>query len=76
LDGYEFDLQSWFQFYDLLEFKNESWRIVKRTAVYEKDRLDLVNPIGNSEEYLIPESVPSSSTPTVCPIPSDPLAAD
>jgi 3-phenylpropionate/cinnamic acid dioxygenase small subunit len=50
LDGYEFDLQSWLQFYDLLEFKNESWRIVKRTAVYEKDRLDLVNPMGNSKD--------------------------
>ena len=52
LDGYEFDLQSWLQFYDLLEFKNESWRIVKRTAVYEKDRLDLVNPIGNSKDLF------------------------
>ena len=64
LDGYEFDLQSWLQFYDLLEFKNESWRIVKRTAVYEKDRLDFVNPIGNSEDLFtdmdlsaFPESV-------------------
>lgn len=52
MDGYEFDLQSWLQFYDLLEFRNESWRIVKRTAVYEKDRLDLVNQIGNPEDLF------------------------
>ena len=64
LDGYECDIQSWLQFYDLLEFKNESWRILKRTAVYEKDRLDFVNPIGNSEDLFtdvdlsaFPESV-------------------
>lgn len=50
LDGDECDIQSWLQFYDLLEFRNESWRIVKRSAVYEKDRLDFVNPIENSKD--------------------------
>lgn len=64
LVGYEFDIQSWLQFYDLLEFKNDSWGIVKRTAVYEKDRLDFVNPIENSDNLFsdidlsaFPESV-------------------
>ena len=52
LDGYELDIQSWLQFYDLLECRNESWRIVKRTAVYEKDRMDFVNPIENSEDFF------------------------
>ena len=63
-DEYELDIQSWLQFYDLLEFRNESWRIVKRTAVYEKDRLDFVNPIENTEDLFadidlsaFPESV-------------------
>ena len=52
LDGYELDIQSWLQFYDLLECRNESWRIVKRTAVYEKDRMDFVNPMENSEDLF------------------------
>ena len=46
IDRHEFDLQSWFRFFDLLERRNGVWGIVKRTAVYEKDRIDPVDPRG------------------------------
>jgi hypothetical protein len=36
IEEYEFDLQSWLRFFDLLERRDGVWRIVKRTAVYEK----------------------------------------
>jgi SnoaL-like domain len=52
LDGHEFDLQSWFRFFDLLERRDNVWRIVRRTAVYEKDRMDPVDPRGVPEEFF------------------------
>jgi hypothetical protein len=52
LDGYEFDLQSWLRFFDLLERRDGVWRIVKRTAVYEKDRLDPVDPRGVPKDFF------------------------
>lgn len=50
--GQEFDLQSWFRFFDLLEKRNNSWRIVKRTAVYEKDCILSVDPRGFSKDLF------------------------
>ena len=44
LGGHEFDMQSWFRFFDMLEKRDNVWRVVRRTAVYEKDRLDPVDP--------------------------------
>ena len=52
LDGHEFDLESWFRFFDLLERRDKVWRIVKRTAVYEKDRMDPVDPRGVTEDFF------------------------
>jgi hypothetical protein len=52
IDGHEFDLQSWFRFFDLLERRNNVWRIVKRTAVYEKDRMDSVDPRGVPTDFF------------------------
>jgi 3-phenylpropionate/cinnamic acid dioxygenase small subunit len=52
IDGYEFDLQSWLRFFDLLEKRDNVWRIVKRTAVYEKDRLDPVDPRGVPKDFF------------------------
>lgn len=44
-DHFEFDAQSWGRFIDLFEKREDGvWRIFKRTMVYEKDRLDPVNP--------------------------------
>lgn len=52
IDGHEFDLQSWIRFFDLLEKRNSSWRIVKRTAVYEKDRMEPVDPRGVPKDFF------------------------
>ena len=52
VDGHELDLQSWIRFFDRLERRNGVWRIVKRTAVYEKDRLDPVDPRGLPADFF------------------------
>ena len=52
IDGHEFDLQSWARFFDLLERRDNVWRIVKRTAVYEKDRMDPVDPRDVPKDFL------------------------
>jgi hypothetical protein len=41
-DG-ELDVSSWARFHDLFAWQDGSWRIARRTAVYEKDRVD---PVG------------------------------
>jgi SnoaL-like domain len=51
-DGHEFDLQAWARFFDLLERRETVWRIVKRTAVYEKDRMEPVDPRGVPEDFF------------------------
>ena len=40
----EIDLTTYLRFYDLLEKREGVWRILKRTAIYEKDRMDCVRP--------------------------------
>ena len=45
IDGHAVDLQVWFRFFDLLRKEGDgNWRAYRRTAVYEKDRIDLVDP--------------------------------
>lgn len=45
-------MQSWFRSFDLLERRDNVWRIVKRTAVYEKDHMGPVNPRGVSKDFF------------------------
>ena len=52
LDGYEFDFQAWFQFLDRIERRDGVWRILDRTAVYEKDRMDPVVPGSVPDSYF------------------------
>lgn len=52
INGQLFDLESWFHFCDLVEKRNHCWRIVKRTAIYEKDRVEPVDPHGFSEDLF------------------------
>ena len=52
VDGHELDIQSWIRFFDRLERRDGVWRIVMRTAVYEKDRLDPVDPRGVPENFF------------------------
>lgn len=40
----EIDLTTHGRFYDLLEKREGVWRILERTAIYEKDRMDCVRP--------------------------------
>lgn len=49
---HEFDLQSWMRFFDLLERRDTVWRIVKRTAVYDKDRIDPVGPHDIPKDFF------------------------
>lgn len=43
LHGVECDVTAWGRFYDFFE-KRERWAIVRRVAIYEKDRIDPVLP--------------------------------
>jgi hypothetical protein len=52
IKGHECDLQSWIRFFDLLKKNDDVWRIVKRTAVYEKDRLEPVDPRGVPKDFF------------------------
>ena len=40
----EIDLTTYGRIYDLLEKREGVWRILNRTAIYEKDRMDCVGP--------------------------------
>jgi hypothetical protein len=44
IDGTEVDLTSYGRFLDRLEKRDGAWRIVERATLYEKDRLDPVEP--------------------------------
>ena len=44
LDGVEVDVTCWGRFHDRFVKRGGLWRIVKRVPVYEKDRLDPVDP--------------------------------
>ena len=46
LDGVEVDVTCWGRFHDRFVKRDGQWRIQKRVPVYEKDRLDAVNPAG------------------------------
>jgi len=44
LDGVPVDVVCWGRFYDFFEKRDGRWAIVRRQPVYEKDRLDPVDP--------------------------------
>ena len=44
VDGVECDVVCWGRFYDFLEKRDGRWAIVRRQPIYEKDRLDPVDP--------------------------------
>jgi hypothetical protein len=44
--GVEVDIESFMRFFDLIERRMDRWAIVKRTGVYEKDRISAVDPAG------------------------------
>jgi hypothetical protein len=44
VDGVLADVSCWGRFYDFFEQRGGRWAIVRRQPIYEKDRLDLVDP--------------------------------
>jgi hypothetical protein len=46
LDGVVVDVTCWGRFYDFFEQRAGKWAIVRRQPIYEKDRLDPVDPSG------------------------------
>ncbi len=44
LEGVEVDVTCWGRFHDRFARREGQWRILKRVPVYEKDRLDAVDP--------------------------------
>ena len=44
MDGYDFDFSTWSSVVDLFERKDGRWRVIKRTMIYEKDRMDPHKP--------------------------------
>jgi hypothetical protein len=49
LDGVPTDVVCWGRFYDFFEKRDERWAIVRRQPIYEKDRLDPVDPRARIE---------------------------
>jgi hypothetical protein len=49
IDGVECDLQCWARFYDFFERRDGRWAIVLRQPIYEKDRIDPVDPVATLE---------------------------
>lgn len=64
IDNIEFDFTAWIRFYDLLERRADIWRIKKRTAIYEKDRMDPVKLSGLPPGYF--EKMDLSGYPQAC----------
>ncbi len=44
LEGIDVDVVCWGRFYDFFEKRDGKWAIVRRQPIYEKDRLDAVDP--------------------------------
>jgi hypothetical protein len=49
IDGVEVDVQCTGRFYDFLVREDDRWQIVRRQPIYEKDRLDPVDPAARLE---------------------------
>ncbi len=64
IDGIWFDFTAWIRFFDLFEKRAGAWRITKRTAIYEKDRMDPVNPSDVPAGYF--EGMDISGYPEAC----------
>jgi hypothetical protein len=52
IGGVAVDMTSRARFLDRLERRQETWKILERTAIYEQDRLDPVTPSAAFEEMM------------------------
>ncbi|MBT7486941.1 MAG: SnoaL-like domain-containing protein [Rhodospirillales bacterium] len=44
IDGYLFDFQTWSSTVDMFELRDDTWRVLGRWNIYEKDRMDPHKP--------------------------------
>ncbi len=66
-DPFDFDAITWGRFIDQFEKRDDGvWRIYQRTMVYEKDRLDPVNPADVPAGFF--EAMDLSAYPPACKI--------
>ena len=64
-EEFDFDTLTWGRFIDKFEKREDgAWRISQRTMVYEKDRMDPINPADVPEGYL--ENIDLSGFPPEC----------
>ena len=62
---FDYDTQTWGRFYDHLEKREDGvWRIFKRTMVYEKDRMEPVNPSDVPDGFY--QAMELKSYPVAC----------
>jgi hypothetical protein len=66
-DPFDFDAITWGRFFDLFEKREDGvWCIHRRTMVYEKDRLDPVNPADVPAGFF--EALDLSAFPPACQV--------
>jgi hypothetical protein len=66
-DPFDFDAITWGRFFDHFENREDGvWRIHRRTMVYEKDRLDPVNPADVPAGFF--EALDLSAFPPACQV--------
>ncbi|MAE05932.1 MAG: hypothetical protein CMH76_06335 [Nitrospinae bacterium] len=52
INVYEFDFQTWSSVVDLFERREGAWRVLARTMIYEKDRMDPHKPGEVPDSYF------------------------
>ena len=60
VDGHWFDLETHMRFFDQFERRDGDWRLVERTAVYDKDRID---PVSHDRSLVPPWAVIGAVVP-------------
>jgi hypothetical protein len=64
INGQEFDFEAWVRFFDFFEKREGAWKIHRRTAIYEKDRMDPVVPGSVPADFFT--SVDMTGFPPSC----------
>lgn len=77
IDGVEVDVTCYGRFFDFFRFERDVWRIAKRVPIYEKDRIDVLDPSArltldaaelarypDGYKHLVYVQVRGGSTPT------------
>ncbi len=57
INGVQLDFATWSRKLFLMEREDGEWRIWRRFVIYERDRMDPVDPTIGAEEYFDPEAM-------------------